>query len=285
MRLSFITAFALIGTSAMAADMVQPLPPMVSPPVHDWTGFYAGLSGGIGGGTNAVEFQNNGFEATVSEDPFLLTDTPTTWYPFTDCFIDGTGFWGGDWNYCGNMGNAFGGFIGGQIGYNFQQDDIVFGVEADAFLSNISATGSSSWEYGYDDDDFGGTDTTLSVDLDAFGTIRGRVGMAFDRFLPYVTGGIAWGQVTTNIESYNFNNDNDDTFIDPTSASEWLWGWTAGIGAEYAITESVSIKSEYLYMDLGDSVAEFAYEDDAGPYVAMSENVYHTLKVGLNVGF
>lgn len=105
-----------------------------------------------------------------------------------------------------------------------------------------------------------------------------------DRFLPYVTGGAAWGHVNTLVSSYNFNDDDPDTWIDPTSSGETLWGYTVGIGGEYAFTERLSLKAEYLYIDLGDSNASFAY-NDGGPLNIETENKYHTLKVGLNLAF
>lgn len=288
MRVLLAASIVLLATPTLAADAVDYImtpPPSPAAVSHDWNGFYAGISGGLGGGSKSVDFQNNGFEATASTVPFLLTDTPTTWYSFSDCFISGVGFWGGFWDYCGEAGKAFGGFFGGQVGYNWQRGDLVFGVEADAFISNIESSGSASWEYDYGGGNFGSTDTTLSTELEAFGTVRGRIGQAMDRFLPYATAGVAWGHVTTSVASENFNTFSADKFIAPTSSGEFRWGWTVGAGVEYAINDKLSFKTEYLYIDLGDSTANFEYTVDGGPLIIRSNNRYHTLKAGLNYGF
>ena len=287
MRIALVAGFALMGTSAMAADLYVPVEPMIVPVAssHDWSGFYAGVFGGLGGGPKSVDFMNNGFQATVDEDPFLLTDTPDTWYAFDVCDIDGTGFWGGDWTYCGEMDDASGGFVGAAAGYNVQSGDLVFGVEGDVAWSNITANGSSFWDYDYGGADFGDTETTLDVSLDAFATLRGRAGLAMDRFLPYVTAGVAWGSVTTSVDSYNTNNIVDDTFIDSESSTESMFGFAAGLGAEYAVTDTIRVKAEYLYLDLGTSESTFEYSDDGGPYTASVDNKYHTVKVGVNFAF
>ncbi|MGC1584198.1 MAG: outer membrane beta-barrel protein, partial [Rhodomicrobium sp.] len=69
--------------------------------------------------------------------------------------------------------------------------------------------------------------------MDWFGTVRGRVGYAFDRALVYATGGFAYGNVTNT-----------------GWPSETQTGWVVGAGVEYKITPSWSAKVEYQYMDL-----------------------------------
>ena len=109
-----------------------------------------------------------------------------------------------------------GAFGGGQIGYNFQRGNIVFGVEADIQGSGVSDSG-----YG------------LKSSLDYFGSVRGRVGYTFDRTLVYGTGGFGFGQVTNE------------------GLAETQTGWVVGAGAEYKITPAWSAKAEYQYFDLG----------------------------------
>jgi outer membrane immunogenic protein len=69
------------------------------------------------------------------------------------------------------------------------------------------------------------------------GTTRARVGYAFDRWLPYVTGGVAYG----NIQAAQPTGTSSNTNV----------GWTAGAGVEYAISRNWSAKLEYLHIDLG----------------------------------
>jgi len=288
MRIALIAAAAMMSSSAMAADLYfSPEPEIMMSPTpasYDWTGFYIGAFGGWGGGSKTGEFMNNGFQATADEDEFFLTDDPTIWYPFA-ADTSGTGYWEGDWEYEGGIDDAAGGFIGATVGYNAQFDSFVLGIEGDVAWANISADGESYWEYDYGGANYGNTETYIESSLDAFATLRGRAGLAIDRFMPYVTAGVAWGSVTTSIESYNFNNIAAETEIEPTSASESLFGWTAGIGAEYAITDSIRVKAEYSYLDLGTSEATFEYSDDNGPYTLSLDHKYHTVKLGLNFAF
>ena len=94
------------------------------------------------------------------------------------------------------------GFVGGgQLGYNFQFNRLVLGVEGD-----ISFT---DWH-----------------ETDAFGTVRGRLGYAWERVLPYVTAGLAIADSET--------------------------GWTAGGGVELAFSDNVSLRGEYLHFDVAD---------------------------------
>jgi outer membrane immunogenic protein len=134
--------------------------------------------------------------------------------------------------------NAFGdldGFVGGgQIGYNYQLGQIVLGVEADFQGADLKAGPS-----------FAGFGIVGEGKTEWFGTVRGRVGYAFDRFLPYITGGLAYGNVKTTLApgvTINGLNSDDNTHT----------GWTVGAGVEYAFTNNLVGGVEYLYVDLGD---------------------------------
>ena len=100
-----------------------------------------------------------------------------------------------DWNKQGDewdIGDTD--FIGGaQIGYNYQMDSVVIGVEADVGYLGLGdeATQPGSAPYGYD--------TFAKIDGGGYATIRGRLGVAFDRFLPYVTGGIAFADLQNEV--------------------------------------------------------------------------------------
>lgn len=142
------------------------------------------------------------------------------------------------------------GFIGGgQIGYNIQLDNnIVLGVEADIQGSSLK-------------------DTAFGVEqkMDYFGTVRARVGYAFDHIMPYVTGGWAWGhnEVTNDLTG--------------SSANGTLSGWTVGGGVEYAFTNNWTVKAEYLYMDLGED-----YYDSIGADSGLTASV---VRAGINYKF
>jgi len=118
-----------------------------------------------------------------------------------------------------------GGLVGGTLGYNWQVNQIVFGLEGDIDASWIKGSGTCG----------GLSCQTKNTWL---GTARGRLGYAVDRFLPYVTGGLAVGDINNTITGIG-------------SANETKAGWTAGGGLEYAFNGPWSVKAEYLYVDLG----------------------------------
>ncbi|MGQ3672109.1 outer membrane protein [Xanthobacter sp. TB0136] len=130
------------------------------------------------------------------------------------------------------MGNS-NGFIGGfQAGYNYQfVNNVVAGVEADFEFTDIKNKGNIL---------FNGplNGSSVSQKVDYFGTIRGRLGYAMDRFMPYITGGAAWAKMG-----------HSDGWIDQ---SDTKWGWTIGAGMEYALTNNWTVKGEYLYASFND---------------------------------
>ncbi len=124
------------------------------------------------------------------------------------------------------------GFIGGlQAGYNWQfANNVVLGIEADIDWADLGGNSTI----------VAGSAGVATGSLDYFGTIRARLGYAFDRVLPYITGGVAYGKT-------------DFGTIYGTSTSETNWGWTIGAGVEYAFTNNITAKLEYLYIDLDGS--------------------------------
>ena len=139
----------------------------------------------------------------------------------------GGGFGDSSWNGFAVSNSPSGGMIGGTAGYNWQAagSPWVFGLEGDIDWTNLK-------------------DSTACGALNCqtknnwFGTVRGRVGYAFDRFLPYFTGGLAIGNVEANRTG----------FIGSTSTNA---GWTVGVGLEGVIAGNWTAKLEYLYADLG----------------------------------
>jgi outer membrane immunogenic protein len=108
---------------------------------------------------------------------------------------------------------------GGQIGYNWQLGQFVFGVETD-----IQASAA--------DDTF----APYKFSNPWFGTLRGRAGFAINNVMLYGTAGLAYGELKGEF----FGLEEDKTLV----------GWTAGAGIEYGFTQNWSAKLEYLYMDL-----------------------------------
>jgi outer membrane immunogenic protein len=142
-------------------------------------------------------------------------------YGFGKSSWSGPGFTTGDFNVNGPL-------AGITLGYNMQTGVWVWGLEADLDYS---------WMKGSTTTGCGGSGCeTRNTWL---GTARGRIGYAWDRWLPYITGGAAFGAIRTTPPA-------PDTYTEKTKV-----GWTAGLGVEYAFMGAWSAKLEYLYADLG----------------------------------
>jgi outer membrane immunogenic protein len=139
--------------------------------------------------------------------------------------INGGGAWGQSaWDTTGNF-DMHGWLLGGTLGYNWQAGQAVFGLEGDIGWSNIGGTTAVC---------LGGCETRNSW----LGTVRGRLGYAIDRFMPYITGGLALGDVRASTPGF-------------PGASQTNAGWTGGGGVEFAVAPQWTAKAEYLYVDLG----------------------------------
>lgn len=151
-----------------------------------WTGFYAGISGGHGWGTSSVR------------PAIAATDN-----------------------------NSSGWALGAQAGYNMDMGGFVLGGEADLQWANI----------GHTEPGLGGTFTSRT---DLFGTLRARAGIPIGQVMPYGTVGVAYGRGSATV----------DTGVS-TSQTANHFGWALGVGLEAQATSNLSLKAEYLYVDLG----------------------------------
>jgi outer membrane immunogenic protein len=134
--------------------------------------------------------------------------------------------------------NTGGGIIGGTIGYNYQFGQWLLGGEADLDWSNIQGTFSGTA--------LGGAAAfSLSSQLNWLETTRARVGWVWNRALFYGTAGAALGGVTTNASATAAGA------AITASDTQTRFGWAAGAGVEYAFTNNISAKVEYLHVDLG----------------------------------
>ncbi len=211
--LASVGAVALAGT-ALAADLPTRAPPPVyvpPVPIFTWTGIYVGGDIGYAWGTvNANAGDNFGDFRS-----FSTTDN-------------------------GVIG-------GGHVGYNLQLNQWVIGLEGDVDGSSLSKSGSgilvipALFDAG---GPFGGLiPATVSASLDVQGSIRGRLGYAWDRVLLYGTGGVSFGGFRASI----------DTPFGYAERSNTRVGWTAGGGIEYAVTNNWSIRAEYRYTKYGNN--------------------------------
>ncbi|RUU45595.1 porin family protein [Mesorhizobium sp. M6A.T.Ce.TU.002.03.1.1] len=138
------------------------------------------------------------------------------------------------------------GFIGGvYVGYNYQfTNGIVLGAEADLAWGDVGGS-----DVAPGDDIFSST-----TEIDWTGSVRMRLGYAIDRFLPYVTGGVAFGR---------FGFEEFAAGAPYGSADDNLVGWTLGAGGEYALTDNWLLRGEYRYteFDKKDFVSQPVDED------------------------
>ena len=141
--------------------------------------------------------------------------------------------------------------LGGQLGYNLQMGGHVTGLEADISMNGLGKGVKRT----------GGT----SADMRYVSTLKARAGFAFDRFLVYGLGGVAYGSLKAS-----------DGLV---SKEKSKVGYVVGAGAEYGITDNLSAKLEYNYVSLGKQNFQFA---NGRARVGVNE---HLVKAGLNYRF
>jgi outer membrane immunogenic protein len=270
-----IAALTAVGTiAAQAADLPTrkeaPAPVFVPPP-FTWTGFYIGVNaGGIwpSGSRSATIFD----PAAAANGGFLSASFP------------------------GGLGSQSAGFIGGgQAGYNWQTGAFVLGIETDfdgttlsKSFNNVGVPFAGAGVPAILAGDFLSVNGKAS--LSWLGTTRARVGFVAtpdNRLMIYATGGIAYGGGSSNFSVF-----------DAATGSFWTGnpsstrvGWTLGGGVEYAVTNNVTIKGEYLYADLGSSTFNtvgnaFAAANFPGVYATAKLNYNASIfRAGVNYKF
>jgi outer membrane immunogenic protein len=251
-------------SSASAADMPLKAPPPPPAPVYSWTGFYIG--GNAGG---AWERQSN----SLSVDNQVL--------------LPGGGFFAGavvaGVNASGTQNLNSAGFTGGgQIGYNYQSGNVVWGVELDfeSLRQNANAGGGFSYI----------TAGTYTLNLNAstnwLFTARPRVGWAIDRSLLYVTGGVA---ATKRNVTQSFFDPGAGGFAETATFSKVQAGWTVGAGYEYALVNNWTIKGEYLFAGFGGGTASGLVGNGIFGTAVLNNSVSNLkiqiLRAGLNYKF
>jgi len=253
------TALLSLGSAVYAADLPSRKAPAqfveVPVPVFNWTGLYLGLNAGAALGKDN---SNNGYSAFG----FSPANTPASYYGYA-----------GD-----NNGTAQ--FVGGgQLGYNYQVGQIVFGAEADLqWLSNGGrGNGSIAAPSIIQPNAYAVVNGQGSTGTAYFGTVRARVGYAVDRALLYATGGWAYGNTGTRNTSIDYYAPLATPGLPSASYSNSNGagsrsGYALGGGVEYAFTNNWTAKVEYLYVDLGGR----KYASYASPALAVAGTGFTT---------
>jgi outer membrane immunogenic protein len=236
---SSVTVLCLMLASAQAAE-----PPLRTsgtsemPAAVTWTGLYAGIHGAfVSGETGLSELTRLNF--------------PASW-------------------------NVDGGALGVQVGYNYQINDVVLGLEAEYAFTGIEGSGQGSVLY------FPGTlfesliQGRLHIGLHQMMMLRPRIGVAADRSFVYVTAGAVAADMEARLDTVVISR----LFgiqSDTTTTRNFVFGWTIGAGWEHAFSDKLSVKAEYLIVALD--------RDEFGN--ALEEDLYqgHFFRVGLNYHF
>jgi outer membrane immunogenic protein len=199
----------------------------------NWSGFYLGIAGGYGAGHSG-------------QSDNLPPPGPT----LDDC--------GGDCPGDGNY-SPRGSLVGGSLGYNWQLGSWVAGIEGDYSYASISGHA----------DNCGLVPHQCGARLGSLGTLRGRLGYASDQWLPFVSGGWAFG----DLHAFDVTA--------PASGSKLRDGWTLGGGLEAQLARTWSVKIEYLYVDLG-TAAMFDIRPGFPERVSFRTNI---IRAGVNHSF
>jgi outer membrane immunogenic protein len=226
-----VASFALLAGigSASAADMPVKAPIAVP---FSWTGFYIGANVGYSWGR-----ARDDFDATSSvRTRVFRTAGPDL---ISDVTVPGPSF------ALGGGTDVTGWIAGGQIGYNWQANRFVFGVELDLQASGQDgdSTFCSTAACGV-----GSLRVIASHEMNWFGTARLRAGFLLtDTILLYATGGLAVADLDSTYTATLLG-----VGTGSASTSDTRVGWVIGGGAEAALSRNWSIKAEYLYLDFGD---------------------------------
>ncbi len=250
----------ILAGAARAADMPMnmPMKATAAAPVFNWTGCYVGINGG--GGASGRSFTSRVDPGTHLVDPGDLATAGA--------------FGTGSANDAGFIG-------GGQVGCNLQNGAFVFGIEGD-------------WDY------FGSKPTftnpngvltttntvtiTQSLKTSSLATVRPRLGIVTDRTFLYATGGAAFARVSY-VQTYA---DTLNAATGSAARSTTLVGWTVGAGWEWAWTDHVTVKTEYLFAKFPTTNALGGILDTAGGANALhgsSDLTIQTARLGLNYRF
>lgn len=147
------------------------------------------------------------------------------------------------------------GFVGGgTLGFNYQTGQIVWGLETDISYADVSGS-TSVLGFGY------------TSSMDWLWTVRGRIGLDMNGWMPYITGGLAVADISAS--SLGGAASNSDTKA----------GWTVGGGVEVKMDRNWSFKAEYLFVDLGDLSVP-----TPTPIKADFDNL-HIVRAGINYKF
>ena len=170
-------------------------------------------------------------------------------FSWTGFYVGVNGGWGGG-SSGGDFGSPNGGLVGGTVGYNYQIGQFVAGLEGDWDWADLNKSG------------FSGVVGPYSNKVDDLVTARVRAGYAIDRALLYVTAGYAGAEDKVSMPGF--------------SSTDFRSGGAFGAGIEYAFTNNISAKAEYIYAP---------FESKSEPFGTKSDLNLSLVRAGLNYKF
>lgn len=220
LSISLVAATSTLALAQVASAADLPVKAGPAAPVFSWTGFYVGASVG----------------AEQMRDPATLSlplGPPQLFGLFLAAGVIPTAY---EPSKTGVIGTF-------QLGYNWQFDRWVLGAEADISGPRVGSTQNITTSV----PTFGSTATTYQTNVDYVGTVRGRLGgLVTPTLLAYATGGFAYGSV-----SHLYSETQIRVGVQSSGMVKNIeTGWTAGGGLEWAVTDHITLRGEYLYTKL-----------------------------------
>jgi outer membrane immunogenic protein len=286
-----------VSKQVFAANAIRPIDDV--PKRTLWEGVYAGINAGYG--LNNIRNYTN--ETTVDKTTGSIDSINNSY----DTSYVGGAVAGGQFGYNHVFANRM--MLGGELDINWADvynnanptNTGTFGIQH-AYQPPISFPNGYTYP-GYNEITSDRETNYRRVGMDWVGTVRTRLGYDMGRFLPYVTGGLAYGEVRSNINSYAYSTTikasattagQISNTLTPTgnyslgSASAITVGWAAGAGMEYMVADNWSIKGEYLYTSIGGVTTPLVSANmepsDTKTYTTENTGSFgvHQARVGLN---
>lgn len=218
-------------------------------PSHRWHGPYLGANLGYG-----TSFNN------VSILPYTSTPEDIAALSPYRIHVQNSGFLGG-----------------GQAGYHWlKENHTLRGIEADLDYASIGGSNSITYLPGpYL------MNHSVSQSVNWFGTVRGKLGKLIkNTMLPYVTAGFSYAETTLQYTQELAYTPSELPLLDTVYTSkQTMLNWLAGAGLEYAVSNHLRYKLEYLYLDLGNHEFESQY------YAVGSNFGSNIIRAGINYQF
>jgi high affinity Mn2+ porin len=248
-----VAAAASLSAPAFAADFAPAGNTFSVPlPMFSWTGLYLGANAGA-------------------------------WIAPTNPSYEAIGFPSTGFDLVPNGGGTDAGFTGGfQAGYNYQIGSIVPGFETDFNDLSNCRNGTFAAPSAYALTGIGSYSLSGGCSY-YFGTLRARLGYAFDRALLYATAGIAYGG-NRNPGSVNLNPAAPGNYFAAGASNSARTKYVFGAGLEYALTDHWFARAEYLYVNLG-RIDQIFLNGAGQGYTSSQFNQNHIFRMGLDYKF